>query len=119
MFFCDPPGRSDPDALFNLGQDDVIETDYIFFHDQEPVWLDLHQPLFDEVCSRNTDFWSPGPADYYENKPYTPDELTHWVRDDSGQYIKPNPFGHVVVSERGEFVDATGVCRTCDDLVYH
>ena len=27
VFFCDPPGRSDPDALFNLGQDDVIETD--------------------------------------------------------------------------------------------
>ena len=55
MFFCDPPGRTDPDALFNLGQDNVIETDYVFFHDQEPVWMDLHQPLFDDVARRNDD----------------------------------------------------------------
>jgi hypothetical protein len=55
MFFCDPPGRSDPDALFNLGHDSVIETDYVFFHDQEPVWLDLHAPLFDDVKRRNDD----------------------------------------------------------------
>lgn len=74
MFFCDPPGRSDPDALFNLGQDDVIETDYVFFHDQEPVWMDLHRPLFDDVVRRNDDI-----------------------------YAKPQ--GHVVVSERGEYVD--------------
>jgi hypothetical protein len=82
MFFCDPPGRTDPDALFNLGQDDVIETDYVFFHDQEPVWLDLHQPLFDDVLRRNIDVW--------------------WNRYSQK---KPNPFGHVVVSERGEYVD--------------
>lgn len=55
VFFCDPPGRSDPDSLFNLGQDDVIETDYVFFHDQEPVHLDLHKPLFDDVVRRNDD----------------------------------------------------------------
>jgi hypothetical protein len=74
VFFCDPPGRSDPDALFNLGQDDVIETDYVFFHDQEPVWMDLHKPLFDDVVRRNDDI-----------------------------YAKPP--GHVVVSERGEYVE--------------
>ena len=74
VFFCDPPGRSDPDALFNLGQDDVIETDYVFFHDQEPIWMDLHQPLFDDVIRRNDDIWA-------------------------------KPPGHVVVSERGEYVD--------------
>jgi hypothetical protein len=55
VFFCDPPGRTAPDALFNLGQDDVIETDYVFFHDQEPVWMDLHKPLFDDVVYRNDD----------------------------------------------------------------
>jgi hypothetical protein len=82
VFFCDPPGRTDPDALFNLGRDDIIETDYVFFHDQEPVWMDLHQPLFDDVLRRNTDVW----WDLYNQK-------------------KPNPFGHVVVSERGEYVD--------------
>jgi hypothetical protein len=74
VFFCDPPGRSDPDALFNLGQDCVIETDYVFFHDQEPVWMDLHQPLFDDVIRRNAD-------------------------------IRTRPPGHVVVSERGEYVN--------------
>jgi len=74
LFFCDPPGRSDPDALFNLGSNDVIETDYIFCHDQEPVWMDLHRPLFNEVVRRNDDI-----------------------------YCKPS--GHVIVSERGEFVE--------------
>ena len=74
MFFCDPPGRTDPDALFNLGSDNVIETDYVFFHDQEPVWMDLHQPLFDDVVRRNQD-------------------------------IQANPRGHVIVSERGEYVE--------------
>jgi hypothetical protein len=82
VFFCDPPGRTDPDALFNLGQDDVIETDYVFFHDQEPVWLDLHQPLFDDVARRNIDIW------YHQHN-----------------QTKPDQFGHVVVSEQGTYVD--------------
>ena len=54
MFFCDPPGRTDPDALHNFGRDD-IEYNYIFFHDQEPIHLDLHQPLFNDVIRRNKD----------------------------------------------------------------
>ena len=58
VFFCDPPGRSDTDSLFNLGQDNVIETDYVFFHDQEPIHLDLHKPLFDDVIRRNKDIWA-------------------------------------------------------------
>ena len=60
MFFCDPPGRSDPDALHNFGRDD-IEYNYIFFHDQEPIHLDLHRPLFDDVVTRNTDMCWPEP----------------------------------------------------------
>jgi hypothetical protein len=36
MFFCDPFGHTDSDHLFNLGSDDLIETDYVFLHDQEP-----------------------------------------------------------------------------------
>ena len=58
MFFCDPPGRSDPNSLFNLGRDGVVETDYVFFHDQEPIHLDLHQPLFADVIRRNKDIYS-------------------------------------------------------------
>ena len=41
-----------------MGTDDVIETDYVFFHDQEPVHLDLHQTLFQEVVRRNKDMYN-------------------------------------------------------------
>ena len=54
MFFCDPPGDSRPDALFNFGRD-TTELHYIFFHDQEPIHLDIHQALFNDVCRRNLD----------------------------------------------------------------
>lgn len=82
MFFCDPPGRTDPDALFNLGQDDVIETDYVFFHDQEPIDVDLYSQLFDEVIRRNLDIQQP-----------------------QGPGTKIMFTGHIVVSERGDFVN--------------
>jgi hypothetical protein len=78
VFFCDPPGNTSPDALFNLGSDVIVENDYVFMHDQEPVHLDIFKPLFDDVLKRNTDVWWPN---------------------------KPTPFGHVVVSERGEYVE--------------
>ena len=78
LFFCDPPGHTDPEHLFNLGSDTVIENDYIFCHDQEPVHLDQFEPLFKAVIRRNDD-------------------------------IKPTAQGHVIVSERGEYVDA--VCE--------
>jgi hypothetical protein len=79
LFFCDPPGRSDPDSLFNHGRDDIPENDYVFCHDQEPVDIDLYAPLFDEVIFRNRDLW--------------------WWR-------KEQSLGHVIVSERGENVQA-------------
>jgi hypothetical protein len=82
MFFCDPPGHSGPEHLFNLGHDDVIETDYVFFHDQEPVDVDLYSTLFDEVITRNLDIQQPeGPG-------------TQVMFD-----------GHIVVSERGHNVE--------------
>ena len=79
LFFCDPPGRADSDSLFNLGSDSIVETDFIFFHDQEPVHLDLHKSLFDDVRERNADLW--------------------WNNN------KPLAFGHVIVSEQGEYVE--------------
>jgi hypothetical protein len=85
LFFCDPPGRSDPESLYNYGIDDV-ENDFIFMHDQEPIHLDLHQFLFDTVYDRNQD-----------------------IRNQKNIYGKrsrreQNSFGRVVVSERGKFV---------------
>ena len=106
MFFCDPPGNTSPDALFNLGSDDIVENEYVFMHDQEPVDLELYRDLFDKVCSQNTDLWAPGPPEYYDNKPYVSADLTHWITDDKGRPVKPTPHGHVIVSERGEFVEA-------------
>jgi hypothetical protein len=78
LFFCDPPGHTDPEHLFNLGSDGIVENDYVFMHDQEPVHLDIFKPLFDDVIRRNDD-------------------------------IQSAPKGHVVVSERGEYVEA--LCR--------
>lgn len=86
MFFCDPPGSTGPDALFNHGSDVIVENDFVFMHDQEPVHLDIFEPLFNEVKVRNGDIggrWAGA----------------NWVQD------FPNPSGHVVVSERGEYVD--------------
>jgi hypothetical protein len=46
----------------------------VYLHDQEPVHLDLHEPLFKDVIRRNDDIFC-------------------------------KPTGHIIVSERGEFVD--------------
>jgi len=81
MFFCDPPGHTDPEHLFNLGRDDIVESDYVFFHDQEPVDPDLYSKLFDEVKIRNMDIQQP--------------------RGPDTKILFP---GHVIVSERGDFV---------------
>jgi hypothetical protein len=87
VFFCDPPGHTNPDALFNLGSDSIVENDYVFMHDQEPVHLDQFEPLFNEVKHRNRDI-----GGNYDNN-------NQWV-----QSFK-NPPGHVVTSERGEYVE--------------
>jgi hypothetical protein len=73
-FFCDPPGHTNVENVLNFGFDDIPETQYIFFHDQEPVHLDAYKPLFDDIVRRTLDIYIP-------------------------------PQGHVVVSERGEYVE--------------
>ena len=55
MFFYEPFGRSDPDAICNYGRDDIHEHNYILFHDQEPIHLNVHPPSFDEVKNRSKD----------------------------------------------------------------
>ncbi len=54
MFYCDPPGRSDPDSLFNHGQD-ITELHYILLHDQEPIHFEYHKSLFEDTVRRNLD----------------------------------------------------------------
>ena len=77
MFFCDPFGHTDCEHLYNFGRDDVRENKYIFMHDQEPIQLDAHRTLFQEVIRRNSDmYW-------------------HW---------QASPPGTVIVSKRGDCV---------------
>jgi hypothetical protein len=93
VFFCDPPGHTGPDALFNRGSDNTVESDYIFFHDQEPVDMDLFKELFDKVAEL-------GPGGL------------GWQLIDT-EYVKKfdvaEKVGHVVVSEKGKNVE-----RLCD-----
>lgn len=82
IFFCDPFGHTDSDHLFNLGSDDTAETGYVYMHDQEPVHLDLHADLFQDVVRRNSDIG-------YNKKTRSRDH---------------EPQAHVIVSERGQQV---------------
>jgi hypothetical protein len=54
MFYCDPPGKSDPEHLCNYGSD-ITEHNYIILHDQEPIHLDIHMSLFEDTVRRNKD----------------------------------------------------------------
>jgi len=110
MFYCDPPGHTSVDCLFNHGYDDWHkEFDFIFMHDQEPVDLDLYQNLFDEVASRNADLSLDTPypvTDPPEPFPYW-DPLIHSIDmlPPSWGYKYTKAQGGIVVSEKGAFVD--------------
>jgi hypothetical protein len=96
MFYCDPPGHTRPEHLFNHGQNDPCENDYVFFHDQEPVDIGLYKELFDRVAQRG------------------PEGLGWALVGDKfvKQFDPPDQVGHIVVSERGEYVDT--VCQQYD-----
>ena len=57
VFFCDPPGNTNPDNLFNFGTDEGVENGYLYFHDQEPIDLISYNNLFTEVQIRNDDLY--------------------------------------------------------------
>ena len=52
---CDPFGRSDAESVKNYGRDDIHEYNYIFFFDQEPIHLNIHDRTFGQVYSYNLD----------------------------------------------------------------
>jgi hypothetical protein len=134
VYFCDPPGHTGTEHLFNLGSDDIVENNYVFMHDQEPVHLDTFEPLFIEVMLRNWDLTAqlitvglladdritwPDPQfkiDFQTWRKNTPDSVVgpteffkkHYdsvieLKKANAQYFVN--VGHVVVSERGEFVE--------------
>lgn len=52
LYYCDPPGSTSPDNLFNFGNDSP-EDCFVFLHDSEPVHPDIHWPLFTRVEQEN------------------------------------------------------------------
>ena len=101
LFYCDPPGHTSVDCLFNHGYDDVPENNYIFLHDQEPVDDSLYKQLFKEVITRNAEL----AADKYAplvNGIRTPGNQSGWPDN----YLEKGwpEFGSIIVSERGEHV---------------
>ena len=54
MFYCYPFGHSGTEHLFNYGEGSE-QLNYIMFHDQEPIHLDIHAPLFEQVVNRSSD----------------------------------------------------------------
>ena len=53
IIYHDPFGRSDPDSLSNNNSSDDMEKSFIYFFDQEPLILDLHQATFNRVDRNN------------------------------------------------------------------
>ena len=42
IFLCNPFGRSDPDSIISYGDLSIVQKDYVFFFDQEPINLNRH-----------------------------------------------------------------------------
>jgi hypothetical protein len=55
MYMCDPFGRSDPDSVIGYGNENIHEHNYIFFFDQEPIHLNIHNATFDQVQQVRSD----------------------------------------------------------------
>ncbi len=128
MMFCDPPGSTDPDSLFNYYPTTHKQTDYVFFHDQEPVQIEAFQQLFDRVFAENLLIGRKKTSDIYSTEIVWDNEelrttFNHHLRstNDFGAFFNARPgllqnfiksnrdifhkIGHVVVSELGEFTD--------------
>jgi hypothetical protein len=109
MFYSDPPGSASPDDLKNFGRDDIEENHYVLFHDQEPVHMSVFESLFNETLFRMGDAFL-----RVDGAPDSITEIGNYVIFKSGYNSLPEavqnrlikrPPGHVVVSERGEFVE--------------
>jgi len=55
LLTCDPFGRSDPDSVIGYGDEFKHEHNYIFFFDQEPIHLSIHNATFNRVIHNNLD----------------------------------------------------------------
>ena len=84
IFYCDPFGRSDPDSILgHAREEELLDTNYVFFFDQEPVHLEIHRPTFDKIR--------------YFNNGDIHDPTWHQYKRNTTQ---PKQLGHLVTSER-------------------
>ena len=51
VFYHDPFGRSDPESVHDTALK-TTDKNFIYFYDQEPMIVDLHQSTFDEIDKR-------------------------------------------------------------------
>lgn len=54
LFYCDPFGHTQPENLLNT-RDSASDRNFIYCHDQEPVYPAVHHALFQDVARRNRD----------------------------------------------------------------
>ena len=93
IFYCDPFGRSDPDSVIGHAlEHERLDTNYVFFFDQEPLHEDLHRATFDQVR-------------YYNNADIHHETWHRWQRNTQ----RPQQIGHLVTSE----YDSEAVKRIC------
>jgi len=121
VFFCDPPGHTTPDALFNMGSA-ATDNNYVFMHDQEPIHLDAFEDVFIQVVLRNIDLMIKSPSvnpdvvwptveckqDFLEYRKRNTDVCKFFQSRPavSKQFIKSNHHllrGHVIISDQGEY----------------
>lgn len=69
LYLCEPFGRSDPDSVINYGRDDIQEHNYIFFFDQEPIHLNMHNKTFLAVRNYTQDISCPTSHIQLQEKP--------------------------------------------------
>jgi hypothetical protein len=100
LFYCDPPGHTSVNNLFNRSSNQALDFEYVFMHDQEPVDLELYRELFDRVrFTSNNDLHDGFSA------AFDPD-TTGDPKDNGVCYVhlaKP-VIGSVIVSEKGDNV---------------
>lgn len=92
MFFCDPFGHTQKENLFNFGDDDIKETAFVYFHDQEPLQLEAYRGLFAHVITSNTDLYG---------EIFSPSNTIKPTAWEVARHINSNQ-NHIVVSEKGE-----------------
>jgi len=53
ILLCDPFGRSDPDSIISYDDQSILQQNYVFFFDQEPIDLKRHKATIERAQDIN------------------------------------------------------------------